>query len=194
MFEPNPGEHPHLQQLVRRYPDLHLHRVGLSSVTTTGELKVPIIAGTIESALATLRPEGVPQASAHVTVSVALQCLDEIASHLPRPFDLIKCDVEGHELEVLRGAISTLEEHRPVLLIEIERRHCGQDLETSLELLEQLEYDGFFYLSGRQHPIREFEAREHQDVFSPETYPGRLPTAYVHDFLFVPRESGSRKA
>lgn len=40
------------------------------------------------------------------------------ALHLPAP-DFIKIDVEGHELEVLRGSRRTLEQHHPALLIEI---------------------------------------------------------------------------
>jgi len=32
--------------------------------------------------------------------------------------DLIQLDVEGHELEILRGALSTLQQHRPVVTME----------------------------------------------------------------------------
>lgn len=39
-------------------------------------------------------------------------------SHEFRPPSLIKIDVEGLELEVLRGAAATLREHRPTLVIE----------------------------------------------------------------------------
>jgi hypothetical protein len=34
--------------------------------------------------------------------------------------DVLKIDVEGAELEVLRGAKDTLTRHRPVLIIELE--------------------------------------------------------------------------
>lgn len=33
--------------------------------------------------------------------------------------DFIKIDVEGHELEVLKGGAATIERYRPVLLMEV---------------------------------------------------------------------------
>jgi hypothetical protein len=35
-------------------------------------------------------------------------------------FDVLKIDVEGAELQVLRGAEQTLARHRPVLMIELD--------------------------------------------------------------------------
>ena len=37
--------------------------------------------------------------------------------------DFVKCDIEGAELRMLAGGASTIEEHRPILLLEIEDRH-----------------------------------------------------------------------
>jgi FkbM family methyltransferase len=42
----------------------------------------------------------------------------------------MKIDVEGHELEVLKGAAGLIERDRPVLLIEIEDRHCRGNLKA----------------------------------------------------------------
>jgi len=49
--------------------------------------------------------------------------LDELAAtHFPgQPVALIKIDVEGHELQVLEGAQSTLSRHRPILYLENDR-------------------------------------------------------------------------
>jgi FkbM family methyltransferase len=44
--------------------------------------------------------------------------LDALAEHFPLP-DVLKIDVEGAELEVLRGARSLLERKRPVILCEV---------------------------------------------------------------------------
>jgi FkbM family methyltransferase len=43
--------------------------------------------------------------------------LDDVAASLPR-VDLVKVDVEGAELRVLRGARETLARHRPVVIFE----------------------------------------------------------------------------
>ena len=39
------------------------------------------------------------------------------------PISFIKIDVEGHEIEVIEGAIETINKNKPILLIEIEERH-----------------------------------------------------------------------
>jgi FkbM family methyltransferase len=57
--------------------------------------------------------------------------------------DLIQLDVEGYELNALRGAINTIKQHKPVLCIEfhepwLERYKATSDM--LVELLETLEY------------------------------------------------------
>jgi FkbM family methyltransferase len=55
-----------------------------------------------------------------ISLSVAVTTLDDYLSRHPelRPVRLIKCDVEQHEANVLLGAVNTLREDRPELLLE----------------------------------------------------------------------------
>ena len=41
--------------------------------------------------------------------------------------NLVKCDVEGHELEVFKGAENTLNKFHPHLIFECEQRHHIND-------------------------------------------------------------------
>lgn len=70
------------------------------------------------------------------TVSVDVWCrkLDDVYEGSP---SIIKIDVEGHELNVLKGAVNTIKKHKPMILIEI------HDFEKSEipEFLESLGYD-----------------------------------------------------
>jgi FkbM family methyltransferase len=92
---------------------------------------------------------------------------------------LVKCDVEGHELAVFRGARRTLERHRPALLVEIEARHRpGSSVAEVVAFLESLGYRGSFFWKGRLLPASEFRPEVHQ-------VPGRKP--YANDFAFEPR-------
>jgi hypothetical protein len=52
----------------------------------------------------------------------------------------MKIDVEGHELEVLKGAAGLVEQDKPVLLIEIEERHCPGNLKEVPKWLARFGY------------------------------------------------------
>ena len=66
---------------------------------------------------------------------------DYLSGHPGRPIGFVKCDVEGHELEVLRGARRVLLKDRPVLLLECEdQRNGGGQLGRITDFLSQLGY------------------------------------------------------
>lgn len=58
-------------------------------------------------------------------------CADQRVSHV----DLIKLDVDGHELEVLQGGLVTIERCRPIFLIEVGAWHFASPDRNPLELL-----------------------------------------------------------
>lgn len=83
--------------------------------------------------------------------TVKVGTLDEaVARHGWQRLDFVKIDVEGMELEVLKGARRTLEKFQPVLLfetMEIFRAARGFDIFLEIEnLLKALGY-GLFYLT-----------------------------------------------
>jgi FkbM family methyltransferase len=50
--------------------------------------------------------------------SVQVSTIDTVRSESSRKISLIKIDVEGHEVKVLRGGLETLEVDRPVIVFE----------------------------------------------------------------------------
>ena len=119
------------------------------------------------------------------SVDVPVQRLDDL--HLD-DVGLIKIDVEGHELAVLRGAVHTLERNRPALLVEAEERHHPNAVAAITELLAGLGYAGYFDLGDGRLPIEEFDAAQHQN---PANIGGReegwaASGVYVNNFVFVP--------
>ena len=107
--------------------------------------------------------------------------LDEyLRDNSVRPIAFIKCDVEGHELDVFRGAESMLVEDRPVLLFECEQRHRGaRPIDDVFDYLTSLGFVGHF-LEGRQ--LCELtslpaERRVHDH------------RRYVYNFVFLPRRA-----
>ena len=62
------------------------------------------------------------------------------------PVHFLKCDVEGHELEVLMSGQKLLKMYHPVIIVESEARHCGKDNVIALfDLIKNNGYNGFFY-------------------------------------------------
>lgn len=70
--------------------------------------------------------------------------LDEFCSreHVER-VDFVKADVEGAEAALLRGAESTLDTHRPALLLEIEERHLAKYGAKPADILDILAGKGY---------------------------------------------------
>jgi len=68
------------------------------------------------------------------TVQVPTVALDDFARHARLP-DFIKCDVEGAEVEVFRGAAHVLASRRPKIVCEIHSTENGQALRRDLQAL-----------------------------------------------------------
>lgn len=113
------------------------------------------------------------------TASVKTVTLDDYFAglHSSERVAFIKCDVEGHELEVFCGARRILTEHRPILLFECEDRHrADHSVGSVFEYLRSLRYDGYgFGPGGKLSPI----------VSSPGK-PG-MPAVPGNNFAFLPR-------
>jgi FkbM family methyltransferase len=71
--------------------------------------------------------------------SVEVVRLDDIDEVWERPVSLIKIDTEGYEPEVLVGARRLIEEHRPILYLEMGGDY-PESTTRSIELLSELRY------------------------------------------------------
>jgi len=117
--------------------------------------------------------------------TVRVDTLDRyLTAHAPASrVRLIKCDVEGQELDVFLGAERTLREHRPSILFECEARHLrGVTMEDVFAHLDGRGYQGMFFWRGTAMDVARFDARAHQ-------IEGHRP--YANNFVFVPASSSS---
>jgi FkbM family methyltransferase len=74
--------------------------------------------------------------SAVGTIRVEAVSIDEYVGKAEGP-DFIKCDVEGAEVEVFRGAAKLLNEKLPIILCEM---HGDKNRQTLLKVFEKLGY------------------------------------------------------
>lgn len=118
-------------------------------------------------------------------VEVPVKRLDDL--HL-EDVGLIKIDVEGHELAVLRGAADTVARNRPAILVEAEERHRPNAVAEAAEWLAARGYAGYFELGDARLPIDKFDPARHQDPANaggPEN--DWTPRGvYVNNFIFLP--------
>lgn len=87
---------------------------------------------------------GMSEIDEYRTVPVQLLPLDEVPEVKPLAdsIRLIKCDVEGHELNVFRGAERTLNQSRPIVIVEVRHMDYQADNEDQiLAFFEDLDYN-----------------------------------------------------
>jgi len=179
-FEPQPELAAYLRACVRAFDWSNVMVVERGLSATRG--RRPLLRPTNDpSPAASLVGASLPPGARSRDVEV--DTLDHALASLgaARPVRLLKCDVEGHELDVFRGAHATLVEQRPRILVECEVRHLSDGrVEDVFAHLEALGYRGFFFWRGERHAVGRFDAEVHQ-------VEGRRP--YANNFVFVPVEA-----
>ena len=175
-FEPNPGPRAVLEAYGRR--NIRIHSVALSSAEGNAKLYIPVLHGREQTGFATLQSKPMRE---YVELDVVTRRLD---SYNFTNVCLIKIDVEGHELDVLRGALATVRTNRPVLLIELEERHQSLPIQIIFDWIRSLGYNGFFVLHGDLEPISHFDVEQHQRAY----LHGQLQASYINNFFFMPSD------
>lgn len=67
----------------------------------------------------------------------------------------IKCDVEGHELEVFKGAVASLKRFKPTILFECHHEEAKEG--EVFNLLKDIGYHGFFFHGKEKLSVDDFE-------------------------------------
>ncbi len=169
-FEPQPALAKSLERLFAHDGRVIVHHLALSSRNQDRALFIP---GWSSSPGATLEKRSGTEGR-HIDVPTTT--LDSFFKGRDVPISLIKCDVEGHELEVFKGARSILETDRPMLLFECENRHLsGGTIQDVFTFLEELGYEGAYFQGIRLRQLAELSADQHGDPSRPN---------YVNNFLF----------
>jgi FkbM family methyltransferase len=181
-FEPQPVLFKRLEALVNagRNENVVVENLGLSSARGTMTLNVPSLHAS-------------PGASFEASAggAAAMQSYPVKVTTLDDYFDggegenirLIKCDAEGHELEIFKGGENLLRRQHPHLLFECENRHRGDSSVSDVfSWLESLDYRGYYITDDGTLPIDSFDPAVHQaDNNSPD---------YVNNFLFSQGATG----
>ncbi|SFQ09743.1 FkbM family methyltransferase [Tranquillimonas alkanivorans] len=145
-FEPQPEHAAFLIRAFGRRVDVQ--QVALSDAPGEAKLRVPL--GEHQDGRATIEMQNALTDDAIREIPVMCRRLDSY--NLP-PTGLVKIDVEGHELSVLRGAEAILVRDRPHLIIEAEDRHRPEALASIRKYLLDFGYRPFVYRNGALVPL-----------------------------------------
>ena len=115
--------------------NIEIVATGLSSSESETTFYIPVADKVPLTGWGSLAPNNYPQADAHVTKSVRVRSLD---SYSLQGVSFIKIDVEGHEVDVLRGAINTISINRPAVLVEV-KEHNRENVSSFFRDLRYVE-------------------------------------------------------
>ena len=99
---------------------------------------------------------------------------------------LIKIDVEGFEIEVIRGAKDTILKNKPIMIIENEIVHT-KDTNELFTTMNEFGYDKYICNSiGKLEKVGNFSVEENQ-----KNAIRNLDINYIQNFIFIPKENNS---
>ena len=181
------------QKNLADYLALACGRSGFSNVTVEnlalsdkeGELQI-YIPGSSDSPGASLESSIADKTDCH-SETVQVTRLDRyLAGRLHQPVKVIKIDVEGHELAVIRGAMQTLGRDKPLLIIECESRHlpAGQSVAGFVADIQALGYAATLARPGLEElPASLFRDELHQPQVGERFWDAKN---YYNNFIFRP--------
>lgn len=140
-FEPNPEVAAFARHNLARYPHATLHACALGETAGRTVFHLPPLA---HSAFGTIGPAGASPTRPH---EITIARLDDELTPGAVPVALIKCDAEGFEAAILRGAERHLAT-TPALILETGMTAPGENppaLESILQLLEPRGYRAYCF-------------------------------------------------
>jgi FkbM family methyltransferase len=120
-----------------------------------------------------------------ITVRVPVVSLDDYFDDDAR-VSLLKIDVEGAELHVLKGSERILRTCAPLIVFECENRHLSQgSVKDTFSYLEDLGYEGRFVCRDQTFPVSKFDASIHQAQTSELFWKNK---DYCNNFIFIKQQ------
>jgi FkbM family methyltransferase len=125
-----------------------------------------------------------------VEFDVTQRRLDSLLESVSEVIGYIKIDVEGFELEVLRGAQNLIARDRPLLQVELERTHNPDTLEV-VAYMASLNYNVFSITPQglRNNAIAALFTQAESNGLSEDEI-----VKHQYDFLFIPAEAQEKFA
>ena len=138
-FEPEPEANLVLRRNISRN---HLNNISVFQLALSDHSGQALLYDYGFSSMHTIRPFYSPDTKVAGNRTVPVRRLDDFIVHLFRPM-VLKIDVEGSELDVLKGSSLSLSKFRPGVVVEVHYKdqwHYKDELEPVLEELRKYGY------------------------------------------------------
>lgn len=175
-FEPQPELYDYLKKITRKMGlnQIKVELTALSDKSGPAVLHLPDDHRT--SPGASLEAKSTMLREIEVTTST----IDKYFREMEIAPRLIKIDVEGHELAVLKGGEEMLKNHRPAVMVECEERHSST--QAVFDYLLNLGFEGSFFFNGGRLALSKFDLTKHQSQKGDRFW---MKSTYVNNFIFT---------
>lgn len=173
-FEPFPANLDLLKKLCKKYQNIDVCDFALSDKNCSLEMIFPnsVRLPSISAMECSADQFGDELKSKFRNIDVNAYCLDDVICDLSiQKISFVKIDVEGHELQVVRGAKKTLVENKPFITLEIleEKWRGGNPLLSEVgQFLIGLGYEMGQLIDNNIVYSKTFSRRSENFVFCPE--------------------------
>lgn len=150
-FEPSQTSFALLKFNTHKKNNIQCHQIGLSDSCTTMQMITPannIGMGSLE--LAASKSDSIIVEHVNVVTLDSIECLNNAK------VELIKLDVEGHELAVLTGAYETIRRNKPIILFEQQANEIVLGSSKVIEKLRSYGYKNFYCYTSRSRRFPRF--------------------------------------
>ncbi len=182
-FEPNKELH---RRLMRIFPAMRIFALALSDENTVAAFKIPVINGKKITSRGTLKTEFQEKDEEKTILQkVKVIRLDDWAEleHIRR-IDFIKIDVEGNEMQTLKGAEKTIKKYRPTLMVEMEQRHHQEPVWNLISSVAAWGYTPK-YLERSSFALRDLTETL---VSSQNQEHVKNRAEYINNIIFIPKK------
>jgi FkbM family methyltransferase len=187
---------PEMILLLKRSLPRHCEIVQCAVGEVGGEahLRIPKIGDYTMDALATVADHSFAFSNIDTieTIRVKQLTIDKLVTDRNLQPAFLKIDVEGYEMNVLRGAMTVIATHKPLLMIEIEKRH-NKDFQAIFSFLESQGYMPYHFCGGQLCPSSPNVVDDSYRYLVSSSISGipgiidsRLSGNYINNFMFLP--------
>ena len=156
-FEPNPYIYPLLSVNTSKHANVKTFNFGLSDEIKELDFKINM---TNWGASRIIQKNVTYESKKFSTIKINVRALDQLNLGINKEISLIKVDIEGHELEFLRGAKDTILKHRPIILFE--ENSINQGSSGVIDYLAEMDYEffiikeNFFFGDGKVQRLLQY--------------------------------------